>query len=90
MCCIMFIHVYKINTLYHVHPTVQLNNTQYEYHVLPQRLVSHYDQVEHKLFSEAKEAEGQRKKQSQIVQKMHDELEQLKRDNAKRLKVHDF
>ena len=52
-----------------------------------QRLVTHYDQVEHKLFSEAKEAEAQRKKQSQIVQKMHDELEQLKRDNAKRLKV---
>ena len=89
----MFIHVYKINTLYNDMSILQLNNNTNiinNYHVLPQRLVSHYDQVEHKLFSEAKEAEGQRKKQSQIVQKMHDELEQLKRDNAKRLKVHDF
>ena len=50
-------------------------------------MVSHYDHVEHKLFSEAKEAEAQRKKQSQVVTKMQGELEQLKRENAKRLKV---
>ena len=55
--------------------------------LLLQRLVGHYDQVEHKLFSEAREAEAQRKKQSQVVQKMHSELEQLKRENAKKLKV---
>ena len=52
-----------------------------------QRLVTHYDQIEHKLFSGAREAEAQRKKQSQVVQKMQNDLEQLKRENAKRLKV---
>lgn len=43
--------------------------------------------MEHKLFAETRGAEAQRKKQSQIVQKMQSDLEQLKRDNAKRLKV---
>ena len=52
-----------------------------------QHLVSHYDQVEHRLFSDAREAEAQRKKQSQVVIKMQGELEHLKRENAKRLKV---
>ena len=52
-----------------------------------QHLVAHYDQVEHRLFSGAREAEAQRKKQSQVVIKMQGELEQLKRENAKRLKV---
>ena len=52
-----------------------------------QHLVTHYDQVEHRLFSGAREAEAQRKKQSQVVIKMQGELEQLKRENAKRLKV---
>ena len=56
-------------------------------YTLLQHLVTHYDHVEHKLFSDAREAEAQRKKQSQVVIKMQDELEQLKRDNAKRLKV---
>ena len=49
--------------------------------------MTHYDQVEHRLFSTAKEAEAQRKKQSQVVVKMQGDLEQLKRENAKRLKV---
>ena len=52
-----------------------------------QSLVTHYDQVEHRLFSDAREAEAQRKKQSQVVVKMQGELEHLKRENAKRLKV---
>jgi hypothetical protein len=43
--------------------------------------------VEHRLFSDAREAEAQRKKQSQVVGKMQGELEHLKRENAKRLKV---
>ena len=49
--------------------------------------MTQYDHVEHKLFSEAKETEAQRKKQSQVVMKMQGELEHLKRENAKRLKV---
>ena len=49
--------------------------------------MTHYDQVEHRLFSDAREAEAQRKKQSQVVAKMQGELEHLKRENAKKLKV---
>ena len=54
---------------------------------LLQKLVSHQESQEHSLYSQAREAEAQRKRQDQVVGKLQVELETLKRTNAKRLKV---
>ncbi len=56
-------------------------------HTHTQTLVSHYDSQEHELYTEVKNAEEQRKKQSQAVQTMSQELESLKQTNARKLKV---
>lgn len=49
--------------------------------------MSHHDSVEHSLFSQAREADSQIKRQSQTLSKLQYELETLKKTNAKRLKV---
>ncbi|XP_064381809.1 cilia- and flagella-associated protein 45-like isoform X2 [Halichondria panicea] len=49
-------------------------------------LVSQHDTQEQELYSQAKSAEAERKKQSQVVEVMHQELESLKQANARRLK----
>lgn len=49
--------------------------------------MSQYDSREHEIYSQAKDAEAQRKKQAQTVEAMYHELESLKQTNAKRLKV---
>ena len=57
-------------------------------HTHTQTLVHQYDSQEHDLFSQARSAETQRKKQTQVVVEIDKELETLKQANARRLKVH--
>ena len=52
-----------------------------------QRVVSQYEAREHSLYSKAREAEGVRRKQVQVVEKLQEDLEQLKQRNAVKLKV---
>lgn len=54
---------------------------------LLQRVVSHYEAKEHTLYSKAREAEGVRRKQVQLVEKLQEDLEHLKQRNAMKLKV---
>ena len=54
---------------------------------LTQRVVNQYDAREHALYSKAREAESLRRKQVQVVDKLQDDLEQLKQCNAVKLKV---
>lgn len=49
--------------------------------------MSYYDSVEHNLFSEARKADTQIKQQTQTVSKLQNELENLKKANARKLKV---
>lgn len=55
--------------------------------VFSQKLVSRHDSVEHSLFSQAREADSQRKKKSQLVVTLQSELDKLKQKNARKLKV---
>ena len=54
---------------------------------LLQRVVSQYEAKEHTLYSKAREAEGVRRKQVQLVEKLQEDLEHLKQRNAMKLKV---
>ena len=56
-------------------------------HTHTQQVVTQCDSHEHDLYSQAKVADSQRKKQTQVVQDMNKELELLKQTNARRLKV---
>ena len=50
-------------------------------------MVSQYEAKEHTLYSKAREAEGVRRKQVQLVEKLQEDLEHLKQRNAMKLKV---
>lgn len=52
-----------------------------------QKIVSHHDTVEHSLFSQAREADSQIKRQGQTLSKLQEELETLKKTNARKIKV---
>lgn len=52
-----------------------------------QRVVNQYEAHEHALYSKAREAEGVRRKQVQVVEKLQEDLEHLKQRNAIKLKV---
>lgn len=54
---------------------------------LVQHSVSIYDNTEQDMYSKAKGAESDRKKHDQMLNKMHEDLTYLKRENARRLKV---
>ena len=54
---------------------------------LTQRVVNQYEAREHGLYSKAREAESLRRKQVQVVDKLQEDLEQLKQRNAVKLKV---
>ena len=56
-------------------------------HTHTQRAVTHYDQVEQDLYNRAKGAEAERKRRDQVLGKMEEDLNYLKRENARRLKV---
>lgn len=47
-----------------------------------------YDHVEQDMYNKAKGADADRKKHDQVLSKMQDDLTYLKRENARRLKVH--
>ena len=49
--------------------------------------MTHQESLEHALYTQAKNAEAQRKKQTQVVSRMQNELMELRRRNAKMLKV---
>jgi hypothetical protein len=50
------------------------------------KLVSRYDNIEHSLFSRARETDSLIKRQNQTLSKLHNELEMLKKANAKKIK----
>ena len=50
-------------------------------------MVNQYEAREHSLYSKAREAEGVRRKQVQVVEKLQEDLEHLKQRNAVKLKV---
>lgn len=50
------------------------------------KTISHQDSIEHSLYSRARDAESLRKKQVQIVEKLQNDLDILKRNNARKLK----
>lgn len=50
------------------------------------KIVSHHDTVEHSLFSQAREADSQIKRQGQTLSKLQEELETLKKTNARKIK----
>ena len=58
------------------------------FNVLQQKTISHQDSIEHSLYSKARDAESLRKKQVQIVEKLQNDLDILKRNNARKLKVY--
>ena len=49
--------------------------------------MAHQDELEHSLYSTAKNAESLRKKQTQTVEKLNIDLKSLKLQNARKLKV---
>ena len=50
-------------------------------------MVAQYDSQEHALYAKAREADSLQKKQVQVVDKLQEDLEQLKKRNAIKLKV---
>ena len=52
-----------------------------------QKVVSRADQQEHKIYTQVKEAEAERRKQETIIDKLQEDLDALKRENSKKLKV---
>lgn len=56
-------------------------------HSYSQRLVSHQEEIEHSLYTQAKQSDSEHKKQTGVVEKMQQQLDALKRDNARRLKA---
>ena len=57
---------------------------------LTQRVVNQYETREHGLYSQSREAESLRRKEVQVVDKLQEDLEQLKQRNAVKLKVSDI
>ena len=49
--------------------------------------MTHLDSQEHSIYAQVKEAEVTRRKQETVVDKLQGDLDALKRENAKRLKV---
>ena len=52
-----------------------------------QREVSRMDQQEHRMYTQVKEAEAERRKQETVIEKLQGDLDALKRENSRRLKV---
>jgi hypothetical protein len=51
-----------------------------------QREVSRMDQQEHRMYTQVKEAEAERRKQETVIEKLQGDLDALKRENSRRLK----
>ena len=77
-------HVDRLTQLQVSHPMVKRDCYNPLYW---QKTVNRFDEHEHTLYAQVKTAEASRKKQDQVVNRLQVELETMKRNNARRLKV---